>query len=259
LGTADNCGLCGTVCNNTVGSPYPEDYLCCPLIGFPDPAGLLSMSYGCFDTYINRNYCGPTCADCTLGGLKPDGYCCRGVCTTIRDDETACGCDGECAVDSLCCIEPEDLTDDLPSNYRCTPLQTNDNCAACGNACGDFLCCPNSPLTSNCTNPLTDNKNCGSCGRVCSSTETCCDGECTDITSLLNCGGCGNLCNTGEFCCDQPGIGFGCQPYLNSNGMCGCPAALVNCTALPPPAENFAGTFQCCQGQCVPVWQDCTD
>ena len=40
----------------------------------------------------------------------------------------------------------------------------------------------------------SDAANCGACGNACETNEGCCNGICTDLTTLSNCGSCGNIC-----------------------------------------------------------------
>jgi len=175
----------------------------------------------------------------------------------IRNDETACGCDGECNVNALCCNKTVVVALSLPDYHFCTPLQTSTDCSSCGDICtGQSQCCLTSPTSSTCANILTDNANCGVCGRVCSATEeACCGGECVDITTSLNCGACGVACPQASFCCYTPPAApadgfYSCMAYLNADDMCGCPTGPTNCTMLPPPPENHDGTFDCCKGEC---------
>jgi Stigma-specific protein, Stig1 len=135
-------------------------------------------------------------------------------------------------------------------NGVCSDLQSDPNCGACGNDCGDFgeTCCGNY-----CADLANDFDNCGRCGAACNDPGPYEDGECFlgecvylcvegaidcngICTSLdwdpVNCGACGNVCGAGTTCQNGTCQPNNCVPNCPTNwcggdgcgGTCGCPA-----------------------------------
>jgi hypothetical protein len=156
-----------------------------------------------------------------------------------------------------CCNQAHQLNcDGTCVNY----LADNDNCGACGNACGEGFHCDNGNCRITCSedtydcdgvcvNLKTDRNNCGTCGNACSNHAVCisfvcydcygpndvvCDNECVDLGSNAhNCGSCGNDCDA---YCDAPQVGA-CNKE-------------IGCYCVDP--GDFAGTSGSSGGVAVP-------
>jgi len=159
-----------------------------------------------------------------------------------------------------CCNEPHQLNrDGTCVNY----LADNDNCGACGNACGEGFHCDNGNCRITCSedthdcdgvcvNLKVDRDNCGACGNACSDHAVCisfacydcygphdvvCDNECVDLGSNAhNCGVCGNDCDA---LCDAPQVGacskeIGCYCVDPGDFSAGSPSGVV---AAPPASQ----------------------
>jgi hypothetical protein len=123
----------------------------------------------------------------------------------------------------------------------------NNNCGACGNACGvgqscdQGVCCDAGKTNCNgtCVDEQADGSNCGACGTTCGTGQTCdsgvccgtgdnnCGGTCSDPnTDSANCGACGNACAAGSSCSS----GLCCtNGTFNSGGIC-CTLGTENCS-----------------------------
>src|SRR4051812_12045094 len=164
------------------------------------------------------------------------------------------GGSGQCATGQMKCgSECKDLTSD------------QQNCGACGNACGTGQTCQSS--TCMCTAGLlacggacvaSDASHCGGCstactgGQVCSPNACqssggagepqCSGGACVDTRSnALNCGACGTQCPAGSVC---------------NGGVCGCSMAgqmlCANaCVDTNTSNVHCGGCNQACNGTCT--------
>jgi hypothetical protein len=151
-------------------------------------------------------------------------------------------------------------------NGVCSDLQSDPNCGACGNDCGDFgeTCCGNY-----CADLANDFDNCGRCGAACNDpgpyedgacflgecVYLCaqgaidCDGTCIPVHSdPNNCGACGNVCA-------EP------TPYC-TQGVCGnCPPGGAICRGVCIDVMWDANNCGACDYQCSPLehcsWGNC--
>jgi len=143
-------------------------------------------------------------------------------------------------------------------------LANNENCGACGAACGSGTTCIDASCVCHdggtycagtCTNPSSDPSHCGSCAHACDSGEFCvsgecvsdcgndylkaCNGTCVDpYYDSNNCGGCGLDCGDG--------------PAWACNGACYCPSTLCgsSCTYLNSDPEHCGScTNRCADGE----------
>jgi stigma-specific protein Stig1 len=208
LGTDLNCKFCGNQC-----SPGGT---CCP--------------NGCVfpDIMNNPNNCGACGRSCPAHSpICSQGHCCPRCSVWLGEREVErlklilgpfgifVGGPGCHSCDEI--FQPLTLIHGKCCNGTCTLLNTNDNCADCGDKCarkdpnktcvnGRCVCLPGlSECGHSCVDTKTDGTNCGRCFKTCASAEICCDGQCVNSQSDPNhCGSCFNKCPPGFFC-DDPG------------------------------------------------------
>ena len=207
-----NCGGCGNVC----------------------PPGPANSTRTC----INGK-CGWACnsgyTKC-VNACCPAGYgCCNDVCTPLNTTDNCGGCGNVCrpsgpANSTATCI-----------NGQCGWV-CNSGYTKCVNAC----CPPGYGCCNGVCTPLNTTDNCGACGRVCppgpaNSTRTCINGQC------------GWACNSGYTQCDNaccssqcPG-GIGC---LCEDGVCDSGLICVNgtCIICGQPERLCCPGYTCSSG-----------
>lgn len=168
---------------------------------------------------------------------------------------------------------------------QCVSLQDdNENCGACGEACGEYqtcvrgaCACPTGEMwcDARCTQVATDYRNCGACGNACADGELCAAGSCKPNTTGCDppCAGdqscqagrcecptgerlcgerCVNVLNNPDHCggCDAAcGADLGC-----TNGMCSCSRGQTACSdvcvdTLSDNANCGSCGLVCAEGQ----------
>jgi hypothetical protein len=171
---ARNCSACGLACGT--------DEVCSSALCVPTGGG-----GGCLTGLTS---CGPTCANLQTDSLNcgacgvvcaPGETCQQGACAATTTNAPALGCDAGLTDCGGSCV---DLTSD------------NNNCGACGNACGEGMYC----------NSFGECDPSGGGGTittpVCAEGLTYCGGACVDLGSdPNNCGGCGAGCEGGGGTC----------------------------------------------------------
>lgn len=161
----------------------------------------------CFDLTSDPNNCGDCGVICELDHAT--AICVAGACAVGECEPGYGDCDGD------------------PSNGCETPLDTVDNCLACGNKCDDGNACTEDicdPVEGCVSTSVPDGTPCGMGGtcqggqcadcapggtceidKDCCDDEVCCGGTCVSRDSLAsdpnNCGACGNVCES-EACAD---------------------------------------------------------
>lgn len=192
------------------------------------------------DLMSDRNNCGACGAAC-----PPDSFFQRYVTGPFLEIVFSCA-SGQCV---MACTRGNGDCDGIPDNGCETPLDTRDNCGACGVKCpGDAPCtegvcgCPPPTINCNgeCVNPASDLSNCGSCGNSCDDPEP----APWDFHLYMMCskGACGRECEGGYADCDQDLTTNGCEQRLNDNEHCGaCGNACQNGTQC----VRVDDTWQC--------------
>jgi hypothetical protein len=289
----DNCGACGTVCENENGNTRCVDGECVPSCssGWDDCDG--DPQNGC-ETDLGASL--DDCGACGEGCDPPNatGTCVDGVC------EAACAegfadCNGR--IDDGC-------EADLSSPETCGDC--NKVCSANGGVpvCNDDKSCgiTCNPGSADCINGILDgcetNTNvstvhCGMCGRMCPSAvgvPACNDGVCgvstcidpnrecdgndatvceTNVTNdAEHCGGCGMACfypNGTGICVNRGCVLDSCDTgFADCNAALGCETALGtldNCRTCGETCTNYHGATSCESNGCVPNcqigWGDC--
>jgi hypothetical protein len=276
-----NCGACGIDCGDDGTGNIIDNELCfcnyggcacwerCP-IEFPtlcgyqcaDPQNQLTCKVlRCRDLWADVNNCGICGNQCNAGEV-----CCAGSCSNLLTDPNNCGsCGNACTVahgwgvcwGGICkiggCNSPWADCNGIYADGCETDLSSNNNnCGACGHACGPTqLCCHSACM--NLQNLQTDPANCGSCGHACNPGEVCCAGSCANLLSdSKNCGACGKLCTGGQVC-----INGGCvcpMPLSYCNNICVNTNTDRNncggCDRICPPSQA------CCSGSCKDLTND---
>lgn len=261
----NNCGQCGFQCENgdcvggicrscgAVDCPLNEsccnqtcvnlltDNNNCGQCGSACAAGLNCCGGECFDLQFNNLNCGECGFECPVNET-----CCSGKCFNLMDSVINCGiCGNSCDVDASCCsgtCDPGVCSCEsgfIECGNVCVPID-NQNCFQCGVVCqSPFECCTSA---SGCVDISSNPSFCGDCQTQCAATESCCNGTCTDISTIANCGDCGNVCaqpvfpNAIAVC-----VGSECGIECNS-GFSACGTPLQACCT---PAET------CCNNACV--------
>lgn len=258
IGT-DNCGACGLKCEFANATPRCD-------VNAGAPTGYL-CGFDCLDGY----------ADC-------DGIAVNGCEVNLQTDVTKCGnCNTVCnttngtpscnnGVCGIQCIVVGGVLYENCNNQTSdgceTPLNTNQNCGACGNACNattvlnavgptctpagcgyascqaGFDDCDGNP-NNGCETPLNTSDDCGGCNVACAVPNP-------GGTATCQTGSCAKGCVAGYGNCDG-NFNNGCEP-LNTTTNCGTCAQ-----GCSPPHSTGAscpgGTcgFTGCQGG----WGDC--
>ncbi len=156
----------------------------------------------------------------------------------------------DAGTDADACTTTADCDHD-PSNGCETPIDTVDNCGACG-----VVCSPSNNALPTCSNAV--------CGLQCVSGFADCDGDkatgCeVKLDTTSNCGMCGNACGTtnGAASCDQGTCKITCAAgYTDCNGTNsdGCEihtsSDVSNCGACGRACGTTNGTASCDTGTC---------
>ena len=232
---AQNCGVCGTKCEDGQACVAGKCSSTCP-------TGQTTCDGACVDPLTDGKNCGACGTKCVDGQVCAAGKCaancgatltdCSGKCVNTTNDRTNCGaCATACKADEACVSGK--CTTNCPTGFAncsgiCTKVATDQaNCGACGTACtpGE-LClagkcdsvCPTglSKCSGSCANLQADAANCGVCGTTCKTGEACvagkcklncpanfsdCNGVCKNTSAdVTNCGTCGNSCKKDEAC-----------------------------------------------------------
>ncbi len=291
------CGSCGDSGDRCEGG----ECRC----GSRDPcaSGETCCGTGCYDLDTDTGHCGGCETDClsetgNAGGVFCDGGECDYVvceagyhdcdgsrsngCETLRDRSNCSGCGDDCTDPSQ---YPHTENQSCPAGaceYDCetgygdcatdppgcdTPLQTEENCAACGDAC-------DTPAEPACVEITAGEYRCGCTqdahcdpDRMCCSTNTCV------IHSPKNCESCGDVCTIqdgGLSCLGDATNGWSCGCVDTTNDS-DCKGVYSFSEASCPPSthvcfcnmtENCAGTVDnmCCMvgldRQCVDLHTD---
>ena len=231
----DNCGSCGNVC--PAGKPCSVQ----PMGGWGCgcPQGFGACNFGACtslaDDDFNCGACNNACNPSGDGGAPPPNArygCAGGKCGALKCNDAMGNCDGD------------------PSTGCETPLTTNDNCGACGNACAAGESC------------LYDRTVKGfRC--LCPPGLTYCNQECVDLSSNdLHCGTCGNVCGAAGArvhlgSCSYGKCVFSCttgSADCNGNPQDGCEVDTMsdpqNCGGCGITCDGIAGQA-CAGGRCV--------
>jgi hypothetical protein len=179
--------------------------------------------------------CGPPLTTC-IDGATPDAGTDAGSGTDAGDSGSADAGDAQTDAGASDTGSSDTSAGDAapPARYCANLGIDEDNCGACGRACG---------VGERCTN--------GSCALVCPSGQTECVDGCHDLTTdRLNCGTCGKTCAAGQVCSASQCLTSCGAPFQLCNGACvNTSIDPANCGDCGKPcAENF----HCIQGGCVP-------
>lgn len=269
---ADNCGSCGLKCEFAHATPK-----CVVNAGAPTGH---ECDFDCLPGYLD---CDPLkvngCETNTATDVTNCGAC-GNVCNATNGTPT---CDGSCGIQ--CIVVANVFYGDCtggPADGCETPLNTTQNCGACGNACNPVnttgpvcgasgctygACNPgfddcDGNEANGCETPLNTNSDCGACGIACviptGGTASCGSGTCVKACSggYANCDnnfndGCESLSTT----TDCGGCGQGCNPPHATGigcpgGTCsfsGCQAGWGDCGA-GAGCEQALTTLQHCGG-----------
>jgi Stigma-specific protein, Stig1 len=189
----------------------------------------------------------------------PPTTLCGSSCKDLRYDTSNCGrCGNVCPANSYC------------QNGVCREAVSG---GGSGGGSGSGVCPSGQSPCFCCTGLSSDRNNCGACGNRCSSSQTCQNGVCTDVTcppgrtpcptrdgvicvdtntNGANCGACGNSCNPsgpseGITCCAGRCVDTGSDN--NNCGRCGnvCSTGTTCRPEGGPPGTNF-GICNCTEG-----------
>lgn len=250
--TAAHCGACGNACaagENCCGGTCMDlnaDAGNCGACGNACPAGQSCCSGACADLTSDVDNCGACGNACAAGEVCSQGACqldcaagetdCNGSCVNLNTDPQNCGscghvCDlanvdqngcaaGACTVVS--CDTGFADCDAAAQNGCETTLGTEQNCGACGHACGAGETCTGA-----------------TCQATCGAGETDCNGSCVNLnTDVSNCGACGHACATGQGCLNGT-----CCADADSDGHyaqnCGGDDCDDSVAAIHPGAEEI--------------------
>lgn len=285
----DHCGMCGTKCSVTSGTPKCE-------VGACKVATCSGTLGDCDSDYTNG---------CETDTATTVAHCgaCGTVCPSRPNSSTTCS-SGTCAF--TCNAGYADCDGDAANGCEVALNTSAANCGACGNVCtaanGTAACvggtCAlascnanyadcNSSITDGCeTNTSTSASHCGGCGLACATSgatatacvsgscaPTCatgfanCDGngsngcEINTTTDVTHCGACSNTCmgfNASVTSCVASTCTFTCNTgYANcdGNGTNGCEQNVYtdvnNCGTCGNICSVANGTAACVAGGCV--------
>ena len=237
LGTNDNCSACGDRCSDPA-KPCIHDPIsntakcgCAP--------GELYCGTRCTNPAyddLNCGACGVICNPFGNGGALPANArygCSQSECDHLKCNGGYYDCDGD------------------TENGCETSLLTNENCGACGKACGPGQTCRENPTTnqpecicepgetlcgSTCANLLTDPRHCGACGVSCAVL-----GPNKNNVGTCNYGSCVVECKQGFGDCNGD-PSDGCEVNLSSDQR--------NCGGCGRTCDALAGQ-PCIGGQCA--------
>ncbi|MDP3274133.1 MAG: FG-GAP-like repeat-containing protein [Deltaproteobacteria bacterium] len=249
LGTAANCGVCGTACVE----PSPI----CTMMAGGGPTGF-RCGTGCVAPTADR--CASRCVDFQTDSRNCGS--CGTVCPTAINGTGACVA-GRCAV---MCNPGFGDCDGLATNGCETSTNTSTvHCGTCGNvcpgimgatpACNTGVCgircttgtgdCDMNPANGCETNITNQPQNCGACGRVC--------GAAPNAMPTCSSNICSFACMTGFGNCDFSSIN-GCEADLSTNARA-CGACGRICTT---PANAVATCVSsACSFTCAANFGDC--
>jgi hypothetical protein len=253
LNDAENCGVCGNVCE----PPGPNTIPRC-------------INGKCsFDCAIRPTWCAPHIfKDCN--GIAEDG--CEVEVGSSAESCGTCGkpCPGDECFNGVCgcpagkifcrqcyddpCIDPTnddrhcgDCLTQCPDtkDNGCSPMPPNTHYGCANSACGALKCMP---FTADCNQDMLK-LGCNS------------DGCETDLAQLdpKNCGGCGNVCQADEECRNDPDDGIQCFKKCENSGRTRCGEKCFdllsdpkNCGACNLECPSFGNAkANCRKGICV--------
>lgn len=203
LGSNDNCGGCGVVCQSgeLCVNGACEDVVSCS-------GGEIDCDNTCVDPSTDDFNCGgcdqfcPAFAQCEGGACQcpaGQGNCGGDVCAELQGDGNNCGsCGATCTSGTVCNggkCEGSCSAGLTACGSSCVDLQSDLlNCGACGGTCtlglqtcqnGSCICIGADGgadgmlvLCDSCVDLQTDDQNCGACGHPCASGMTCRSGSC---------------------------------------------------------------------------------
>ncbi|MBI5534379.1 MAG: hypothetical protein HY898_16770 [Deltaproteobacteria bacterium] len=245
LTDAENCGVCGTVCqftNALAGCVNGACDIVSCLAGWGNCDGI--KSNGCeMPTTQDVNHCGSCTTVCSVNHGTPT---CNGTtCDVLSCVPNWGDCDGQYATG---CEKPlNTLTDCGGCGQPCAPANATGSCSTglcaitgCSSGYGD---CDGNPANGCESNTNQDINNCGTCGNKC---PTGCTPKCTMGTC-----GCSN-CPAGSADCDnnpQNGCEINTTNDVNNCGGCGIKCSSSNGT---PSCVNST-----CQIVCAAGWGNC--
>ncbi len=242
IDTNDDCGVCGNKCAPDQPCNQGINGLEC---GCPD-GKIYCGEAGCVDSDWDDAHCGVCGNACDPGAIENNTYkgCVKGECGRTK----CAGLWGNC--------------DNDPSNGCEAPLDTDDNCSACGAACGDaqkcrwffqfpvppFLACACPEGRSFCEIGLIDYDDRGPLPV----------GNCHDFSSDEGaCGGCGVTCRSLRHNCEFGVCRLNCldgTADCNGSEIDGCEvntnADPSNCGGCGIECDGVAGQA-CVGGRCV--------
>lgn len=248
--SVDNCGECGNVCSfvNGIGACSPEG---CVLAGcepsFADCDG--EAENGC-EVNIGNDLtnCGACARACDVGGSGGLFNCVDGGCEVSMCPVGVADCDGN--PDNGCERPTDTLTDCASCDTTCAIPNANVSCAdrtcrfvACA---AGFADC-NSNLNDGCETALNSDSNCASCGDACdvAGGRMCSGGVC----SLVNCPSGTADCDNDGVDCEQS---LSTLPHCGvCNSRCGnAQGRLTNATASCASGACEVGTCDATFANC---------
>ncbi len=212
-------GTCsGGVCSGT--TPAPDGTVCFTPTG-AQPCRQTSLCQA--GTCVARNIANGTVCANTSDPCKIDGTCNNGVCGAITNQPNGHQC---VAQNTAACDRARTCTSGVCQ--PATALPNGTTCRAAQNACQTAATCSGGTCPAN---PTRANN------FVVSSTQRCCGGSVTNITTGSNCGVCGLRCNGGScaarsvngthhFCTCSTNAQCSplttCRTFTPNSGVCSC-------------------------------------
>jgi hypothetical protein len=233
---ANNCGMCGTVCNTPNATPACVNGSCTIAVcntGYKDCD--TQVPDGCeINTKTDPNNCGMCGTICSTPHATPG--CTNGACSIANCLGGYLDCDGQ-VLDGCETNGNADVTNCGQCGKVCsvangTPTCTSGQCAV-GSCTSPYQDCNNSYGDGCETNTSTSPTNCGSCGHACNT---------PNATPACNNGTCAiGMCNAGYKDCNNT-VADGCEINTNNDpnncGGCGIKCNIAN------------GTAACVNGMC---------
>lgn len=221
-----NCGACGTKCGTNEVCNAGKCASSCS-------GGTVTCGSACVNTQTdptNCGGCGTLCKageQCTAGSCKVSCQAGLTLCSAPVSDAGVSDAASDGASDAA--LDGAADASTLGANF-CANLQTdNQNCGACGTACGTGTTCVNGACAASCGNGSTlctpdggvpycavlqsDNKNCGTCGNACTSGTACVAGQC--VSPLAGC----VIANGLRWCHDKDSCGIACNAVCAKFGL----------------------------------------
>ena len=291
LGEIGSCGGCNTVCSYDNATPLCAGGSCTPgacLDGFGDCDG--DPLNDCEVTFAtNINHCGACGRVCDSGGTSGSAYrCVAGECVVTTCPGGFGDCDGDAS--NGCETSLSTLNDCGSCGVSCSFPGARASCS--DGTCAFVACQPgfgncNATLNDGCETPLNSDSNCASCGdacdvvggRMCSggvcSLVSCpsgtadCDNDGVDceqsLSTLLHCGVCNVRCGDAQG--GLPNATASCAAGVCAIGSCGatfgncdndavngCETSLrsaANCGACGTACSRPNATSSCASGTCT--------